>query len=69
VKLGGDLFWKHNVDLLFSTDQLSIGSELVEKVWFTTSPVLAYPDMSKTFHLTTDASNVGLDAVLWQFWQ
>jgi len=32
VILGGDFFWKHKVDLLFSTDQLKVGSERVDMI-------------------------------------
>ena len=33
VILGGDFFWKHKVDLLFSTDEVVIGKERVEMLW------------------------------------
>lgn len=39
---------------------------LLLKEKLTTSPVLRYPDFSKQFHLTTDASNYALGAVLSQ---
>jgi hypothetical protein len=32
----------------------------------TSQPILQYPDFSKEFILTTDASNAGLEAVLFQ---
>ncbi|KAJ8651909.1 hypothetical protein O0I10_012517 [Lichtheimia ornata] len=30
------------------------------------APILSYPNMSKRFHVATDASNVGIAAVLYQ---
>ena len=36
------------------------------KHFLTNSPILAYPDFSATFILNTDASDVGVGAVLFQ---
>ena len=34
--------------------------------YLSSTPILAYPDYLRTFYLATDASNVGVGAVLYQ---
>lgn len=50
----------------FIWSELCEESFLLLKEKLTSSPVLAYPDFDKPFHLTTDASNFALGAVLSQ---
>ena len=37
------------------------------KTLMTTAPILVYPDFSKAFYISTDASNIGLGAILFQY--
>ena len=59
-----------NGQLLSSTvvkldkEQLGALNMIVEKI--TSSPILAYPDFSKSFYIHTDASQKGLGAILFQ---
>ena len=52
------------VPWVWGSDQQKAFEDLIEKL--TTAPVLAYADFSKPFILNTDASSVGLGAVLYQ---